>query len=175
MPPLLRRVLALLSVLLLAQPTSLPAAAASPQQGSVEPAPLPPTATAPESFDTYVPFFKTNQGFSTTLFLRNGHVRTPATVTPVLLADGGRQVPLPSIALAPNDLQALSLETLLANAGTWADSGAIRLAFTGAGPHAVGGHAMVKDTDRSLIFAFPFRAGFASGESKTLNAPWWLG
>ncbi len=83
-------------------------------------------------------------------------------------------MPLPSFVLAPNDLQALSLETLLANAGTWADSGAIRLAFTGAGPNAVGGHAMVKDAARSLIFAFPFRAGYASGESKTLNAPWWL-
>ncbi|MCI0628504.1 MAG: hypothetical protein L0387_43785, partial [Acidobacteria bacterium] len=123
---------------------------------------------------TYVPFFKTNHGFSTTLFVRNAHLRTPATVTPVLMADGGRQVPLPSFVLAPNDLQALSLETLLANAGTWADSGAIRLAFTGAGPNAVGGHVMVKDADRSLIFAFPFRAGYASGESRTLNAPWWL-
>ncbi len=84
MRPLLRRPLALLCVLLLVQTTSLPAAAGSPQQPSVEPAPQPPTASAPESFDTYVPFFKTNHGFSTTLFVRNAHLRTPATVTPVL-------------------------------------------------------------------------------------------
>lgn len=172
---LLRRPLGLLCVLLLAQPNSLPAAAASPQQSSVvQPTPLPPTATPPESFSTYVPYFQTNQGFSTTLFVRNAHRRTPAMVTLVLLADGGRQVPLPSFELAPNDLQAIPLETLLAKAGTWANSGAIRLKFTGAGPSAVTGHAMVKNIDRSLIFAFPFRARYASGESNTLNAPWWL-
>lgn len=61
-----RRGIALLCVLALAQPTALP---------QVE-------AATPGGFTAFAPWFNMSHGFSTTLFIRNNHMRIPAAVTP---------------------------------------------------------------------------------------------
>jgi hypothetical protein len=132
-------------------------------------------STGPQPpYKTFAPYFKVNQGFSTSLFVRNNHTTIAATATPVVFAMDGQQFRLGAIQLQPSDVRMLDLKQALTQAGVQVDSGAIALEFAGAHPTSVTGMVTVKDMQRSLIFTFPFRPGFANSESRTLYAPWWL-
>ncbi|MEE9234982.1 MAG: hypothetical protein V3U28_06070 [Candidatus Acidoferrales bacterium] len=132
------------------------------------------TSDTRTTFRVVAPFWKTNQGFSSTLIIRNRHKKSPATVTPILYTADGREVRLETLELAPNSVQELPLAEALAAASEWARSGAVALEFQAPNAAAVAGYALVMDERRSLLFNSVFRVGYAGGGSKTFFAPWWL-
>lgn len=120
------------------------------------------------------PFFKVDQGFQSTLLVRNSHLKVSASVAPILRLADGRELRLATISLAPDEVRMIDLAAAVREVGEEARSGAVSLEFQGAGPSAVNGLIVVKNERKSLIFAFPLRAGYAHGESRSLLAPWWL-
>lgn len=132
------------------------------------------TSNTGTTFRVVAPFWKTNEGFSTTLIIRNRHKKSPAWVTPILYTADGREVRLETLELAPDSVQEVHVAEALAAAGEWARSGAVALEFEGPNAAAVAGYTLVMDERRSLLFNSVFRVGYAGGGSKTLFAPWWL-
>ena len=75
-----RRAVAVFCVVLLIQPLEAVQKQEAPEAG-------------PETFLTYAPFWKVDQGFSTKLVLRNRHKKEPALITPILYSAGLRKQP----------------------------------------------------------------------------------
>jgi hypothetical protein len=112
--------------------TSIAATLVAVPGGRAQPSqPLPP-------YKTFAPFFKVNQGFSTSLFVRNNHTSVAATATPVVFAMDGQQFRLGAIQLQPN-VRTLDLKQAMTQSGVQLDSGAIALEFVGAHPTSVTG------------------------------------
>src|SRR5712691_3766839 len=97
----------------------------------------PPGVVPPQSeiqgptFRVFAPFWKLGQGFDTILILRNRHLKSVVSATPVLYTTDGREIRLGAVQLAPNSAQTLSLGDALATIGTSANSGAISLEYQG--------------------------------------------
>ncbi len=154
------RFVSILCVLTLVQPTGLPdRKAQTPSQPSV----------------LFVAFWKINDGFETTLVLRNRHIRANATVTPVLYADEGRILRLPTLTLSPNSVQMVSLTDALAGRENRPETGALAFEFQEPGRSTFFAQVVVKNISKGLIYTFSASPGGRAGTPQVaLNAPWWL-
>jgi len=123
----------------------------------------------------FVPFWKINDGFETTLVLRNRHLRANVTVTPVLYADEGRAVRLPTLTLSPNSVQMVSLSDALAGRESRPETGALAFEFQEPGRSTFLAQVVVKNISKGLIYTFSASPGGPAGTPQVaLNAPWWL-
>ena len=136
---------------------------------------IPEVALEPSTtFQSYAPFWKVDQGFSTKLILRNRHKTEAASATPILYTAGGREIRLSPVELPPNSAQAIPLDDALRVQGEWANSGAIELEFTAPNAAAVTGYTLVSEDQRGFLFPSIFRAGYPGGSHRTLHTPWWF-
>jgi hypothetical protein len=154
------RFVSILCVLALVQPIGLPDPKA---QTSAPPSVL------------FVPFWKINDGFETTLVLRNRHIRASVTVTPVLYADEGRILRLPTFTLSPNSVQMVSLSGTLAGHENRPETGALAFEFQEPGRSTFFAQVVVKNISKGLIYTFSASPGERAGMPPVaLSAPWWL-
>jgi hypothetical protein len=77
----------------------------------------------------FAPYFRLGTGYSSTILVRNRHLRIPATVTPIVYTTAGTDVRLPAVNINPNSVRAISIEEELRAASSWADSGAVALEY----------------------------------------------
>jgi hypothetical protein len=104
----------------------------------------------------FAPHWTTEDGFSTTIYIRNVHVSEPLVAKPSLIfAD--RTVALPAIAVDP--LQTVGIDvgqSLLDHHQVPELSGAAVIDFEAESAGAVNAYAQVLNTGKSLAFTFPF-------------------
>jgi hypothetical protein len=134
-------------------------------------------STAPQTrtvFRTYAPFWKVNDGYSSTIVVRNMDRQSSVSATPILFTSDSKQLRLAPIQLAPNSVKKISLEDALKELPDAPDSGALALEFDNPQLASVIGEAVVTNYKEGIIFDFPLHSGYVGDEAKALHTSWWL-
>src|ERR1700730_10576894 len=113
----------------------------------------------------YAPHWSTEDGFATTIYIRNVQIKKAITARLSLILDR-RTVTLSPIRIDALQTVAINLSQALARKGEAAEqSGGALIDFEGESAGAVNAYAQVLDTKRSLGFSFPFLPDGSGGSS----------
>jgi hypothetical protein len=115
------------------------------------------------------PYWSTGDGFVSTIEMKNYHVTSPLTVTPVLRLEHGGDVALDPVALKPSETRRININQALARRGLYARVGAAEIRHAPEG--AFGANLTVLNEARSLIYNFQFRTPEMTTK---LEGLWWF-
>jgi hypothetical protein len=129
-----------------------------------------PAETA-SSFVIAAPYWTTEDGFVSTIEMKNNRVDTSLTITPVLYPLHGQKLTLDPVLLKPSESRLLNINKALGKKGKGNTSGAVEILYTHTTPGAFGANLTVLNEAQSLIYNFKFQR---PDETSRLEGLWWF-
>jgi hypothetical protein len=121
----------------------------------------------------YAPHWSTENGFATTIYIRNVQIKKAITARLSLVLDR-RTIKLSPTRIDALQTVAINLSQALVKKGEASEqSGGAVIDFEGESTGAVNAYAQVLDINRSLGFSFPFMPGASTVSSQRLEAVAW--
>lgn len=125
-------------------------------QSSPQSSVTPPTRVASKPQRLFAPHWTTQDGFQTTIYIRNVHIEQAVSATLSLVLDG-RTITLPPTQIDPMQTISIDVTNALADSGEKLDqSGGATIDFEGESAGQLNAAAHVLDSAASLGFTFPF-------------------
>jgi hypothetical protein len=117
------------------------------------------------------PYWSVENGFVSTIEMKNYHVTDPLTVTPILYPVDGPEIVLTPITLNPSETRLLNINDALASYGKNFTVGAAELKYNQLTEGVFGANLTVVNAPRSLIYNFQFRLPETTSR---LEGLWWF-
>ena len=135
----------------------------------------PSTSSKPkvENFNFLIaaPYWTTENGFVSTIEMKNYHVEQPLTITVMLYPLDGPAIILNPITLNPSETRLLNINQVLADSGKHATVGAAEIKYNQLTEGVFGANLTVLNTSKSLIYNFQFRLPEMTSR---LEGLWWF-
>ena len=117
------------------------------------------------------PYWSVENGFVSTIEMKNYHVTDPLTITPILYPVDGPEIVLTPITLNPSETKLLNINDALAALGKQVTVGAAELRCNQLTEGVFGANLTVLNAPRSLIYNFQFRLPEMTSR---LEGLWWF-
>ena len=117
------------------------------------------------------PYWSVDNGFVSTIEMKNYHVTDPLTITPILYPVDGPEIVLTPVTLNPSETKLLNINDALASSGKHFTVGAAELRCNQLTEGVFGANLTVLNASRSLIYNFQFRLPEMSSR---LEGLWWF-
>lgn len=117
------------------------------------------------------PYWSVENGFVSTIEMKNYHVEEPLTITPILYPRNGPEIILTPITLNPSETRLLNINDVLATYGKQFTVGAAEIRYSQLTEGVFGANLTVLNSSKSLIYNFQFR--FPEMTAR-LEGLWWF-
>jgi hypothetical protein len=140
-------------------------------QTNKEPAAAPTPKVENYNFLIAAPYWSVENGFVSTIEMKNYHVEEPLTITPILYPLDGPEIILTPITLKPSESRLLNINEVLASYGKQFTVGAAVIKYGQLTEGVFGANLTVLNAPKSLIYNFQFRL---PEETPKLEGLWWF-
>jgi hypothetical protein len=122
-------------------------------------------------FVVAAPYWSLEDGFTSTIELRNNRVDGPLTVTPVLYPLHGQKMMLKPLTLNPSESRLLNISEAIGKKLKGVTTGAVEILYRHTTHGALGASLTVLNEARSLIYNFSFQR---PEQTSRLEGLWWF-